>query len=129
MDTNEESLEFENLPSDLKMNAIGEAMLISKIFSALGYDITYKTDERKGFLEFSKEEIIAIASLKHEYWCQEKITQGWQYGKEKSEKTRKTPFLVPWDELDSIIQQYDMDSVKNIPYLFDSIGLKIIKNN
>ena len=129
MNTNEESLEFENLPSDLKMNAIGEAMLISKIFSALGYDITYKTDERKGFLEFSKEEIIAIASLKHEYWCQEKITQGWQYGKEKSEKTRKTPFLVPWDELDSIIQQYDMDSVKNIPYLFDSIGLKIIKNN
>ena len=35
---------------------------------------------------------------------------------------------VAWDELDEATQKYDEDSVKDIPVLLDSIGLKIVRS-
>ena len=68
-----------------------------------------------------------LAIFEHEEWCEEKLGTGWTYGEEKDIGNLVTPYLVPWDELTEEIKQYDVDPVKNIPNLMNSIGLKVVR--
>ena len=73
------------------------------------------------------QEIIDLAIFEHKEWMEEKSNTGWTLTDgDKDEENRKTPYLVPWKDLAPEIQQYDIDSIKNIPSLLDSIGLKVV---
>ena len=79
-------------------------------------------------LKFSKKDIDDLSIHEHDEWCEERKGKGWTYGESKSLINKKSPSLVEWDELDEESKKYDIDAVKNIPKLLDSIGLKIIRS-
>lgn len=117
---------FEDLTPQLKIANIRQARSIPKKLNMIGCELAVESDEREAIHEFSEEEILDLAKLEHDEWCDEKLGTGWTYGTEKDIENLITPYLVPWEELPLDIQQYDIDPIKNIPNLVESIGLKIV---
>lgn len=115
---------FSELTPHLKIANIRQARSIPIKLNIIGCELADKRDEREAILEFSDDELLDLAIFEHDEWCQEKEGTGWVYGEKKDVENLVTPYLVPWEELPEDIQQYDIDPVKNIPSLIDSIGLK-----
>ena len=96
----------------------------------IGCEIANASDKRTALTadDFSEKEILDLAIFEHNEWCKEKEGTGWVYGDKKDNEKHITPYLVPWDELDSDTQKYDMESVREIPKLLESIGLKVVRS-
>lgn len=118
---------FDELTPQLKIANIRQARSIPIKLNIIGCEIATGDDERDAILEFSEDEILDLAIFEHDEWCNEKIGTGWTYGEEKDLEKLVTPYLVPWNELPKDIQQYDIDPVKNIPHLMESLGLKVVR--
>lgn len=120
--------DFEGLSSHLKIANIRQARSIPKKLNMIGCELANLSDKREAITEFTDEEIIDLAIYEHDEWCEEKISQGWTYGEVRDDSNLIHDCLVPWDDLTPEIQQYDIDPVKNIPALVESIGLKIVRS-
>ncbi|MEE1336935.1 RyR domain-containing protein [Methanobrevibacter sp.] len=120
--------DFDGLSSHLKLANIRQARSIPKKLQMIGCELANENDARKAISKFSEQEIIDLAIIEHDDWCEEKISQGWTYGPERNDDELIHDCLVPWDDLPEKIQQYDIDPVKNIPKLVDSVGLKIVRS-
>ena len=94
----------------------------------IGCELANMSDEREAIVEFSEDEILDLAIFEHDEWCEEKLGTGWVYGEQRNDDELIHDCLVPWDDLSPEIQQLDIDPVKNIPSLIDSIGLKIVRS-
>ena len=94
----------------------------------IGCELANLSDRREAITEFAEEEILGLAIYEHDEWCEEKIAMGWTYGEVRDDSKLIHDCLVPWDDLTPEIQQYDIDPVKNIPALVESIGLKIVRS-
>lgn len=119
---------FDELTPQLKIANIRQARSIPIKLNVIGCEIApIEGDEREEILKFTDDEILDLAILEHDEWCEEKEGTGWTYGEVKDLEKLVTPYLVPWNELSEDIQQYDIDPVKNIPKLMKSLGLKVVR--
>jgi hypothetical protein len=57
-----------------------------------------------------------LARRHHQWWIEDRISQGWSLGPADG-ANRVTPLLLPWTELDSATQQLTEDAVRTIPDL------------
>ena len=119
---------FDELTPQLKIANIRQARSIPIKLSIIGCELADMSDERPAIEEFLEDEILDLAIFEHDEWMDEKIGTGWTYGPKKDVDKLITPYLVPWDELPEDIQQYDIEPVKNIPSLMQSIGLKVVRS-
>lgn len=63
----------------------------------------------------------------HEVWAASRISQGWKYGKERDEKKKTHPCLVPYEELPEIEKEYDRNTAIGTLKLVIKFGYKIVK--
>jgi hypothetical protein len=63
----------------------------------------------------------------HEVWAQSRISQGWTYGKERSDALKQHPCLVPYEELPEVEKAYDRDTALGTLKLISKLGFKISK--
>jgi len=63
----------------------------------------------------------------HEVWAASRISQGWKYGKERDEKMKTHPCLVPYEELPEIEKEYDRNTAIGTLKLVIKFGYKIVK--
>ena len=119
---------FEKLPSDFKLSNVHQVMEIPEKLAIIGCEIATNNDKRETITEFSDSEIEHMAIHKHQEWCREKLNAGWTYGETRDDSKLIHNCLVPWDELDEYIKESDRDPIRNIPYLLDSIGLKVVRS-
>lgn len=117
---------FEELSPQLKIANFRQAKSIPKKLRKIGCELANISDERKEIKEFTDEEILDLAIMEHDEWWEEKIGTGWRYGPVRDDENLIHNYMVPWEELPPEIQQYDIDPVKNIPKLVESVGLKIV---
>ena len=120
--------DFNGLSSHLKLANIRQARSIPKKLNMIGCELANLSDKREAITEFAEDEILDLAIYEHDEWCEEKIAMGWTYGEVRDDSNMIHDCLVPWDDLTPEIQQYDIDPVKNIPSLVESIGLKIVRS-
>lgn len=75
------------------------------------------------------EEIIplveGIARNVHEVWAQNRISQGWTYGKERNDSLKQHPCLVPYEDLPEEEKAYDRDTAIGTLKLISKLGFKI----
>ena len=63
---------------------------------------------------FTDDEVECLARMEHARWCAERFLAGWSRG--PSDKARLiSPSLVPYDQLEEKIKDYDREAVRNIP--------------
>jgi ryanodine receptor 2 len=68
-----------------------------------------------------------MAKNVHEVWAQSRISQGWTYGKERSDALKQHPCLVPYEELPEVEKAYDRDTALGTLKLISKLGFKISK--
>lgn len=64
----------------------------------------------------------------HEVWAMNRISQGWQYGKQRNDDLKQHPCLVPYDELPESERVYDRDTAVETLKLICKLGFKISRN-
>lgn len=63
---------------------------------------------------FTNDKIELLAEMEHARWWAERLLAGWKPGK-RDPKEKTSPYLVPWDELEESIKDYDRDTVRELP--------------
>lgn len=77
------------------------------------------------------EELMALAEAisknVHEVWAQNRIREGWTYGPVRDDQKRKTPCLVPYDQLPEEEKAYDRNTAFGTLKFIVSQGFEIHK--
>lgn len=78
--------------------------------------------------QFTVEEVELLARMEHLRWNAERFLAGWTYAPPPRNTIERTsPYLVPWDQLEPGIQEYDREAVRLIPGLLRQIGQQIYR--
>jgi len=82
-----------------------------------------------GEARFTKEESEMLAEMEHRRWIAERRLAGWDYAPGKKNVDLKlSPSLLPWDELEEKIKDYDRNTVGRIPNYLTILGLKMFRS-
>lgn len=68
-----------------------------------------------------------MAKNVHEVWAQNRIKQGWTWGKERSDELKTHPCLVSYEELTEDEKLYDRRTAVETLKLIMKLGFKISK--
>lgn len=63
----------------------------------------------------------------HDVWAQGRIAEGWTYGKQRDDKRKTHPCLVPYEELPDAEREYDRQTAVQTLKLILKLGFKIHK--
>ncbi len=76
---------------------------------------------------FTDGEVEILARMEHARWCAERSLAGWTLG--PSDKPRQvSPYLVPYDQLEDKIKEYDRAAVRSIPkLLWEHAGMGVMR--
>ena len=69
----------------------------------------------------------AIAENAHDVWALERKAQGWTYGPERNDTSKRTPCMVPYSMLPESEKTFDRDMAMNTLKLLRKLGYDIIK--
>ncbi len=68
-----------------------------------------------------------LAKNTHHVWAQERIKQGWVYGKERNTELKTTPCLVEYEDLPEFERDFDRNTAMETIKLLLKLGYKISK--
>lgn len=68
-----------------------------------------------------------MAKNVHEVWAQNRINDGWKYGKERDDDRKTHPCLVPYNELPEDEKEYDKATSQETLKLIMKLGFVISK--
>lgn len=71
---------------------------------------------------------INMAKRMHNKWLNERITNGWVYGEERSDTSKTHPLIKPWDMLSEYEKTIDYDLPKEFIDLLSEYGYTVISN-
>lgn len=69
----------------------------------------------------------AMAINVHEVWAAGRVADGWKYGKERNDKEKLHPGIVPYDELSESEKKYDRATAISTLKLIRKLGFEIKK--
>lgn len=70
-----------------------------------------------------------LAKNVHENWSNERIRQGWTYGKERDGNKKTHPGLIPYEKLPEEEKTFDRNTAIETLKLIKSLGYDIIKRD
>ena len=84
-------------------------------------------DPERCVVAFSASEVECLAILEHRRWLRERQKAGWRYGTAKDVERRRSPYMVPWEELPDRAKKWNRSAVRSIPSLLASVNLSMVK--
>ena len=69
-----------------------------------------------------------LAANTHDVWALQRIKEGWTYGQSRDDAHKKTPCLVPYNELPENEKDYDRNTAMQTIKLLLKLGYKILKD-
>ena len=117
--------EWDSLPQDLKYSNMCQALDYPKKLELIGCHIG---SDGEPVIIFTVAEIEVMAIQEHDRWVNERVTNGWVYGKSKDVDKRISPYIAPWDDIPEDIKEYDRQAVRNMPTILERVGLRIVRD-
>ena len=77
-------------------------------------------------MEIPEAEVEYLAYIEHRRWVSERLKAGWKPGPRNAE-AKTTPYLVPYDELEESVKDYDRQPVRDIIPILEDIGLALCR--
>ena len=71
----------------------------------------------------------AIAENAHDVWAEARIKEGWKYGKERDDRLKLHPDLVPYTALPDSEKEYDRIMAFKTIKLVKKLGFDIVKRS
>lgn len=119
---------FEDQPQDLQDSNYAQARAIVDKVDRLGYRMVplemCSASER--VMEIPEPEVEYLAYIEHRRWVNERLKAGWTPGPRNAE-AKTTPYLVPYDELEESVKDYDRQPVRDIIPILEDIGLALCR--
>lgn len=75
----------------------------------------------------TKEELEAISSKVHESWMRQRQAEGWTYGETYDREQKKTPFMIPYEELPESEKEVDRATVRQTLAAAEALGYQLVK--
>jgi len=134
-------MSWEALPEDVRENNRRQAYSISQKLRAVGLSYDAGDTPYPSVTELTEEEVLVLARLEHDLWMADRKAAGYRYHAVRNdfpnsvtdEKTGEEipplahPDMLPWEQLGVEARQKDIDTVKNIIPLLESIGLRVYR--
>lgn len=94
--------------------------------NSCNFDVVDINDGGIAVKSFTDGQLDYMARCIHDLWCEDKINEGWTYGSERNSEKLTTPYLVPWEQMPSEIQQYDLNQMRDVFNIVKFADLKIV---
>lgn len=119
---------FDDQPQDLQESNYAQARAIVDKVDRLGYRMVplEMCSPSERVTEIPEPAVEYLAYIEHRRWMDERIRAGWTPGPRNAE-ARTTPFLVPYDELEESVKDYDRQPVRDIIPILEDIGLALCR--
>lgn len=119
---------FDDQPQDLQESNYAQARAIVDKVDRLGYRMVplEMCSPSERVMEIPEPAVEYLAYIEHRRWMDERIRAGWTPGPRNAE-ARTTPFLVPYEELDERVKDYDRQPVRDIIPILEDIGLALCR--
>jgi voltage-gated potassium channel Kch len=125
--TNPSMLTWEQLPESLRESNRRQADHIRVKLEAIGCALARVDDWSAPMFELSDGEVEHLARLEHDRWMAERLLDGWTYAPGPKDLRRKrTPWLIPWEDMPEEQRDYDRNTVRNLPRFLAQAGLRIV---
>ncbi|KPM38527.1 hypothetical protein AK830_g8045 [Neonectria ditissima] len=111
---------WKQLSEELKESSRAHAMSISQKLRHVSYYLSEKQGTREPIWEFTPEQIDLLAEVEHDRWNSERLQNQWGLGEREPGK-RKSPFLIPWADLEVKWQDIDRAMVAAYPSILRSL--------
>ena len=127
-------LPWNELSEYLKEKNRRQADRIPVMLNSGGYRIAPLRDWDSENFKFKEDhsggmdEVMIMAMLEHEFWCEEKTSEGWRYGPKKDPDQKTNPNLIPWEKLTPTEQEKNKKYVRGLPKLLTRAGFQIEKH-
>lgn len=125
--TNPSMVPWDELSTEERESKRQRAEDIGSQLRAIGCDIEMPTDREPDRFAFTAEEIELLSRMEHDRWWKDREAAGWTYAPEKDVRRRKSPYLVPWEELPEAIREYDRVVVRGIPAFLARAGFRVVR--
>lgn len=122
---------WDKLSQTLKYSNIRQARAITDKLNRLGYITCENNEDSNNKTEttaLSDNQVEYLAKVEHDSWMNERIENGWTYGKLKDVDKKVSPYILPYEELSEEIKELDRDAVRNMIPLLNSIGVKVFES-
>jgi hypothetical protein len=116
---------WEDLLPDLKRSNRDQAEDMCAKLSAVGCDLEPSYTIEPSVFQFTADEIELLSKLEHERWMHERLKAGWTLGPTRDPVRKKSPDLVPWEELTQESREKDREAIRRIPTLANLAGLDV----
>jgi len=100
-----------------------QSRFLLSMLDIAGYNVSSATDRDTPYV-FSADVLDLLSKLEHDRWSRERIDEGWRFGKRDAEN-RRTPYLLPWEDMPEEVRNYDREVARNLPELLSKTGYTI----
>jgi hypothetical protein len=120
--------QWEDLPETLRESNRHQAADIDRKLAAVSCHARRSDgDEGPPGFRFSPGEVELLAQMEHDRWAEERRSAGWVYGPTKDVETKRSPYLVPWEDLSEEVRDLDRDTVRGIPRFLARLGFVVAR--
>jgi hypothetical protein len=113
------------LDESRKESSRAHARDIAAKLRSIEYELAPLRDWDAASFTLTGPEIETLAIAEHDRWMRERLADGWTLG-DKDVEQKKSPYLVPFEELPDDIAELDRMFVKEYPAILASVGLQIV---
>ena len=118
--------EWNLLPDEIKDRNRMQADHIAIKIRSLGCQLVSLDSPKKAYEWKNDPRLEALSEAEHNRWNAYMYYKGWKFGEDKNEQRKTHPDMIPYNQLDNAIKQYDRNAILNIPELLRQAGFKIV---
>lgn len=128
--TNPSMVPWDELPEPLKDSSRDQASHVGAKLREIGCDIrTFADHTQTTPVTFTDSEVERLARMEHVRWFEERLAAGWKLGSRKDVERKKSPDLVPWEELSDEARERDRVLVRGLPDFLATAGFAIVRRD
>jgi hypothetical protein len=116
---------WDKLPDYLKESNRQQADHMFDKLHRIGCTVRKVTDRDIVLMTFTEDEIEIMAEMEHTRWNEERLRDGWRWGKKRDIIKKTSPYLVGWSELLEDVKERDRQTVRKIPEFLAKVRLEI----
>ena len=121
--------EWKDLDAGLQLSNIEQAQCSIVVLRSLGFIVSEVQPGQSPVAppQFTNAEVELMAEMEHGRWIIERLASGWQYGPEKDNVKKISPYLLSWHELPDEIKGYDRTAVLEWPGVLAEAGFTVTR--